>query len=73
MPRDRQIEREVRLRTPEETVVEYLDGVFAPPASVKALVDEYNKRRAIVDICESYPRKLDDEMNKLFDAMLVMV
>jgi len=73
MPRDRQVEGELKNKSAEETVVEYLDGVFAPPASVKALVDEYNKRRAIVDICESYPRKLDDEMNKLFDAMLVMV
>jgi len=73
MPRDKKVEYELKHRSAEETVVEYIDGVFTPPAHIKPLVEAYNRRRAVVDTCESYPKSIDKEMDSLFDAMIVKV
>ena len=57
----------------EDAVVEYVQGVREVPKDMVRLVLEYRRRQAVVDSCESYPRHVDDEMNALHDAMVVLV
>ena len=56
----------------EDVVVEYVQGVRPVPPDMVRLVAEYNRRRKIVDECASYPRHVEDGMNVLYDAMVVM-
>jgi len=56
----------------EEVVVRYIEEPWEAPANLKPLVAKYNELRAIVDASEAYPRSVDDKMNKLYDAMVVM-
>jgi hypothetical protein len=56
----------------EDVVVRYIEEPWEAPAHLKPLVVKYNELRAVVDASEAYPRSLDDKMNKLYDAMVVM-
>ena len=56
----------------EEVVIKYIDGELATPSHLKPLVCEYNRLKEIVEQCKSYPRSIDESMNKLYDAMVVL-
>lgn len=59
-------------KSTEEVVVEYIRGVRACPPYMVRLVREYNKRAAVADTSEAYPRIVDEDMDKLYDAMVVL-
>ena len=56
----------------EDVVVSWIEQVAEVPAALKPLVGAYNVRKEIAENCAAYPKVVDDEMNVLFDAMLVL-
>ena len=56
----------------EEVVVRWVEEVSKAPKDLRPLVNAYRRRAKVADACTSYPQHVDDEMNKLFDAMVVM-
>jgi hypothetical protein len=56
----------------EVVVVEYVQGVRPVPSYMQKLVEEYVARQQLVDGCTDYPQELDDEMNVLYDAMVIL-
>lgn len=56
----------------EEVVVSYIDGTLPVPSQFARLVDAYRVRQRIADSCASYPKHVDEEMNILYDALLVV-
>ena len=54
-------------------VAEMIYGCREVPEHLKKLVEEYNLRKQIIYNLRSYPRYLDEEMDKLHDAMEVLV
>ena len=56
----------------EDVVVAYIQGTVKVPDYLKRIVEEYNKRARVVETCKSYPQQVDDEMNKLYDALEVL-
>jgi hypothetical protein len=56
----------------EAVVVEYVQGVRPVPGYMQKLVEEYVARQQLVDGCAGHPQELDDEMNVLYDAMVIL-
>jgi len=56
----------------EEVVVKWIDQIAEVPVALLPLVNAYNVRKLVVDTCNAYPERVDEEMNVLYDAMLVM-
>jgi hypothetical protein len=56
----------------EDVVVKWIEQVAGVPAALLPLVKAYNVRKQVADSMESYPQRVDDEMNVLYDAMLVL-
>jgi len=56
----------------EEVVVRWVEGISEAPKELSLVVDAYRRRAKIADGCKSYPRSVQDDMDKLFDAMVVL-
>ena len=60
-------------RSPEETVVSWIDGSSPTPEAVKPLVEVYNKYAKTKFKCISYPRYIDFTMDAIYDALTMLV
>jgi hypothetical protein len=47
-------------------------GEREPTVQISPLVMKYRELAKIVEQCESYPRSIDQRMNKLYDAAVVL-
>ena len=57
----------------EDVVIRWVDQVVGVPPALQPLVTAYNVRKQIADSLTAYTSYIDDEMNTLFDAMLILV
>ena len=56
----------------KEVVVAYLEGTCYVPRELWPIVKKYRELYKITQECVSYPRHIDDQMNKLHDALEVL-
>ena len=57
----------------EQRAVEYINGEHFVPAHVWPLVKRYRALAGVIETAgDLYPKKVDQDMNALFDAMLVL-
>ena len=57
----------------EEIVVEYIEGAREVPSYMQEFVEKYRSMALAADECLSYPRRLDRDMDKLYDVLVAMV
>ena len=60
------------MKKAEQFVVECMLGEREPTVQILPLVMKYRELAKIVERCESYQRSIDQRMNKLYDAAVVL-